>query len=103
MSASKQAETSEQIPVGALSTSHGNAAPLCHNEKAFRAAAPLGRGITHPRMHEPLFFHAIKRGTNSTRRRFASGTRCDLTTDRHAIGIFVEAQNRQEDNLFELT
>ncbi len=61
----------------------------------------LRRGVAYPRPYVALAFQAFKRRVHGADRDFTPRARFDLATDRGAVGVATEPQQRQENELLE--
>ena len=74
-----------------------------HRDVAFRATATLWSRVAHARCDQALRLEAIEPGVKRTRGDGASRPGRQFRANRHAVCIVAESQDRQEDQLFELT
>lgn len=63
--------------------------------------ATFGRGVPYPRTYVTLAFQAFKRRVYGTDCDFTAGARFNLASDRGAVGVAAEPEQRQQNKLFE--
>ena len=66
-----------------------------------RAAAAAGFGIPQPRAHQSLSFEPAKGEIHGRPEHRASRMTFELVDDRHAVGVGAEADEREQDEVFE--
>src|SRR5262245_43565625 len=66
-------------------------------------AASLIRRLSNERRDKALRLQPVERFVDGTERDRPPGARVDLLPDRHAVRVVAEANERQEDELFEIT
>src|SRR5262245_19754010 len=67
------------------------------------AASADGFGLAAERANEPLFLHAPQRAVDRAERGLALCPLDEKRANAHAVRVFAEPGQRQEDQLFELT
>src|SRR3954471_17618143 len=72
-----------------------------YRETAGAAAAALRRRIAFVRSHETLLLQAVERFVHGAEREVAAGEAHDLVMDGDAVGRVADAEDGQEDDLFE--
>src|SRR5437867_9261993 len=68
-----------------------------------RLAAALGRGFAKLGADEPFGLEAAQRFVDGAEGEVASGASLDLVVDGDAVGAVTDAEDGEEDDLFELT
>lgn len=77
--------------------------PLRRNTKEpLRASASFGGRIALERLHVTFGFQTVESGIHSTDGYVPSNTRVNLLPDRDSIGLLVQPDECQENNVFEL-
>lgn len=84
-----------------MSAIHGRHAFGSHAEEALGASAALRSGVSRARPHEALGFEPIKSGVDGADGHLATGSRFDLPPDPDAVGLLIETQNREKDDVLE--
>ena len=80
----------------------GSQAERLDLEVALRSSAALRRGIAERRRDVAFVLEPIERSVQRADRQRASRSPLDVEPDRHAVGLVAEAQDGQQDDLFEL-
>ena len=63
--------------------------------------ATFGCGVPYPRTYVAFAFQAFKRRVYGTDCDFTAGARFNLASDRGAVGVAAEPEQRQQNELFE--
>ena len=66
-----------------------------------RLAAAFLSGLTEPRPHQAAALEPGERRVDGADRDFLAGMFGKLAPNRHAVGVVAEAQDRQEEKVFE--
>lgn len=72
-------------------------------EGAFGAASPLGLGVGDGGGDEAFGFETVEGGVDGSDGDVAAGAVGDFASDAHAVGVVVETEDSEEDEVFEFS
>ena len=96
-------EALHEAAVSGVGCREGGTAFAGDDDEAFGPTAALGVGVAFAEGDEALVFHAVERGVERAGGGVAAGVRCNFREDGDSVGLIVEAQGGEEDDLLKFT
>jgi len=103
MGHSREHDAAQQPPIRPLRSRHGLDTSLRDLDVTLRPSAALRRGIAEARGDQPLLLEPIEGGVERTGCRLALGAGENLGADARPVRLVLQAEDREEHDLFELT